>query len=384
MAPDDFEAPLAFTEDPDTAQAFVPDAEPDIVFTADAPLTLHIDEGPPGPTGPQGPTGATGAVGPPGRDGTDGRDGDRGPPGLTGTTGAAGATGAQGLQGNMGPPGSEGPEGEPGPRGPQGLKGDTGAQGLTGNIGPPGPEGPLGPEGRPGPQGGTGSDGRQGPIGATFWRAPDPEPIPALWRPGQAVTPVDQGGTGLAAVAVNTLLYGSGGQVLSVLAVNSTATNKFLRQVSSGAPSWQQPAGTDITVSAGSYTPTVTQSGSPTLLTSTARYFQIGKLVIVIGDIVINATGGALANNEISISLPVTAATPGLLSNGTCYLYDASADILYPCSARMNTTGSFTMLPVDQVANAYGAGGLVLGTLRFTAALAANDHIGFTVIYDAA
>ncbi len=58
--------------------------------------------------------------------------------------------------------------------------------------------------------------------------------------------PVSQGGTGLATVTSNTVPYGAGTSALSLTSVNATATNKFLRQVSSGAPSFEQILSTDI------------------------------------------------------------------------------------------------------------------------------------------
>lgn len=178
MAPDDFESPLTFVEDPDTTLPFV----------ADPSIVLNLDETPPdafdfnvdGPVstpvpGPTGATGAPGAQGPPGRDGEDGRDGDIGPPGNTGSAGSTGATGASGAQGVMGPPGVDGPEGEPGPRGVQGLTGLTGATGSTGVAGPPGPDGHDGEVGPYGPQGNPGAQGAAGPVGASFWVPPEPE-----------------------------------------------------------------------------------------------------------------------------------------------------------------------------------------------------------------
>lgn len=224
MAPDDFESPLSFVDDPNTALPFV--ADPSIVlnldetppdafdFNVDAPVVTLV-------VGPTGATGATGAQGPPGRDGEDGRDGDIGPPGNTGSAGSTGATGASGAQGVMGPPGVDGPEGEPGPRGPQGLTGLTGATGSTGVAGPPGPEGPegeaivgppgpqgaLGLQGPPGNQGAPGWDGADGevgplgppgnpgaqgavgPVGATFWVPQDDPPDEKIWVPGHSHIP---------------------------------------------------------------------------------------------------------------------------------------------------------------------------------------------------
>lgn len=199
---------------------------------------------------------------------------------------------------------------------------------------------------------------------------------------------VSRGGIGVGTLLDKGVLYGQGTSAVLALALNTTATNKFLRQVSSGAPSWESVTGADISATFTAYTPTITQSGTVTSYsTNTARYIQIGKLVIATGDVVINDAGSVAASNIISISLPVTAAASGLFANGVGYLYDSSTDTLYPFSVRMSAgvTTSFTMLPVDQVMAAYGGGGLfALGTLRFNAALANSDHLGWTVIYEAA
>lgn len=54
--------------------------------------------------------------------------------------------------------------------------------------------------------------------------------------------------------ATGDLVYATGNDAAAVLTANSTATNKYLRSVSSGAPSWQQVPYTDI-------------SGTPTFVT---------------------------------------------------------------------------------------------------------------------
>lgn len=146
-------------------------------------------------------------------------------------------------------------------------------------------------------------------------------------------------------------------------------------------------AGTDISATYSSYTPTVTQSGTVTSFsTNVARYQQVGKRVHVYGTLIINNAGTAAGANEIRISLPVNYAFPSSAvgAAGVGSLYDASADILYPFSVRLASATVFTMLPVDQIMTGYGAGGLVLGTLRFTAALATGDVINFDFSYEAA
>ena len=145
-------------------------------------------------------------------------------------------------------------------------------------------------------------------------------------------------------------------------------------------------AGTDVVADYAAYTPTVTQSGTVTsFTTNTVRWSQTGKTVHVSGALVINNAGTAAANNDISVSLPVNWATQALAGmGGTAQIYDSSADILYPAAIRITAAGSFKMVPVDQVATAYGAGGLYLGSLRFTAALATGDQIVFSLNYEAA
>lgn len=170
MAPDDFDAPLAFTEDVDSQQSFVADeaaeldyTEPDSNPIGFNPLAFDLLGLSPVPgyhviadasgnpiwapdVGATGATGATGAQGPPGNDGVDGEPGYPGPPGRDGATGATGATGVAGPQGVMGPPGPDGDVGPEGPLGPRGLQGETGTMGVQGVMGPPGflpPEVPV-------------------------------------------------------------------------------------------------------------------------------------------------------------------------------------------------------------------------------------------------
>ena len=55
-----------------------------------------------------------------------------------------------------------------------------------------------------------------------------------------------RGGTGAATLASNGVLYGNGAGAVQALAVNSTATNKFLTQSSSGTPAWNTIAAADL------------------------------------------------------------------------------------------------------------------------------------------
>lgn len=65
------------------------------------------------------------------------------------------------------------------------------------------------------------------------------------WRMISEIDPTLIALSGLS-TAANQIIYATGSDAFSMLSVNSTATNKFLRQVSSGAPSWQTLVAGDI------------------------------------------------------------------------------------------------------------------------------------------
>ncbi len=80
---------------------------------------------------------------------------------------------------------------------------------------------------------------------------------------------VTRGGIGVGTLASNGVLYGNGTSAVQALAVNSTATNKYLQQVSSGAPSWQTIPASEITSGAAltrtsDTNVTLTLGGAPT------------------------------------------------------------------------------------------------------------------------
>ena len=57
---------------------------------------------------------------------------------------------------------------------------------------------------------------------------------------------VNKGGTGATTFTANGVLYGNTQSAIQALAVNATATNKFLTQVSSGAPAWNTIVAGDL------------------------------------------------------------------------------------------------------------------------------------------
>jgi hypothetical protein len=73
---------------------------------------------------------------------------------------------------------------------------------------------------------------KTGDIVTGVWKA---TPVGVTW-----------GGTGRSTFAANAVLYGNTTSGLLATSVNAAATNKFLRQVSSGAPSFQTLVAGDI------------------------------------------------------------------------------------------------------------------------------------------
>ena len=72
-----------------------------------------------------------------------------------------------------------------------------------------------------------------------------------------SIQPLDATLTALAGLTIgaNELIYGTGADAFSMLSVNATATNKFLRQVSSGAPAWATLVAGDIPDVSATYQP---------------------------------------------------------------------------------------------------------------------------------
>jgi len=126
-----------------------------------------------------------------------------------------------------------------------------------------------------------------------------------------------------------------------------------------------------------SWTPTLTQGVNVTKTVTSARYIQIGK--IVIGSFFLIVTGAGTASNTIVMSLPVTAATNG--SRGTMTLYDSSSLNVYPgiFFVSTSTTAQFSTTQTAQLNSQQ-----YLGYANFTAGLAVSDQIEGSFIYEAA
>lgn len=99
-------------------------------------------------------------------------------------------------------------------------------------------------------------------------------------------------------IGTNELVYGTGADAFSMLAVNATGTNKFLRQVSSGAPSWEELAAGDIPDISATYQPL--DADLTTLAASTAWRVFYSNGSSVITELVLGANGTFLESNGAS------------------------------------------------------------------------------------
>lgn len=123
------------------------------------------------------------------------------------------------------------------------------------------------------------------------------------------------------------------------------------------------------------WTPTVTQSGSVTVTVTRARYSRYGRSIHFVALLAVTGTGTGA--NDVSVSLPVTAAASSI-PVGYGSIYDASANVSYhgPLVAATTTTGKM-------VATSGGTSGY-LGSVGFTAALANTDSVWIQGTYEAA
>ncbi len=122
-----------------------------------------------------------------------------------------------------------------------------------------------------------------------------------------ATLPVANGGTGAATLASNGVLYGNTTSAVQALAVNSSATNKFLTQSSSGAPAWNTIATGDlpITISSGTANINCAEVTNVSLCSdsNTVMYIRIGNNVHVAGEVDIDP--GATGNMVVRLDLPI-------------------------------------------------------------------------------
>ena len=132
------------------------------------------------------------------------------------------------------------------------------------------------------------------------------------------------------------------------------------------------------TLAWGSYTPTLTQSATVTKTVTYAKYFQVGKIVVVVWDLAV--TGAGTANNAVLVGLPVTAASAATKPVGGGMINDASVPTNITGLPYLNSTTTFGYLDTTAAAN------VVLGQTgaAFAAALASPDAVRGFAIYEAA
>jgi hypothetical protein len=125
------------------------------------------------------------------------------------------------------------------------------------------------------------------------------------------------------------------------------------------------------------YTPTLTQSATPTKTVTYAHYGRAGRLIYGNVRLDITATPGTAANALI-VGLPVAAhASIGNVPIGTGWISDSSASLFYSGVLVAQTTTTALIYPSAGGAN-------VLGITGFTAAIASGDIVGFSFCYEAA
>lgn len=125
------------------------------------------------------------------------------------------------------------------------------------------------------------------------------------------------------------------------------------------------------------YTPPLTQSGAVTK-TSTAAWFQAGKLTIAYWALAVTGTG--TANNPVTVGLP-TAAKTGSAAYCSGNIVDASAVTNNPGVVLLSTTSVVAYLDSTQATGAVRLGNT--GT-AFSAALAPGDTVSGFAVYEAA
>lgn len=127
------------------------------------------------------------------------------------------------------------------------------------------------------------------------------------------------------------------------------------------------------------WSPTLTQSAAVSYTANLNRYRQIGDIVFFVADLAVTSTG--VANNIITISLPVTAVNTAA-AGGTGYVRDASAGgALVAGIAHMQSTTTVALLDatVSTATLRHGQTGAA-----FAAALASGDSVKITGFYEKA
>jgi hypothetical protein len=120
------------------------------------------------------------------------------------------------------------------------------------------------------------------------------------------------------------------------------------------------------------WSPTITQSNTPTKTTNDARYMRFGRLIIAYMDVAFTSSG--TASNNIVCTLPVTARTMG----GT----PAIGTFRYFDSGSTNHAGTAVYASTTTCVFVYDAFGSSMGNTDF--AIANGDSLSVQFTYEAA
>jgi hypothetical protein len=176
--------------------------------------------------------------------------------------------------------------------------------------------------------------------------------------------------SGLASDAVTTAKILDGNVTTAKIADAAVTTAKLEASV--------QATLTEVEAAWTTWTPTLTQDTTVTKTVTLARYVQVGKTVHFVCVLAVTGTGSA--GDEITITLPVTAAWSGSSIPGSGYLYDDSIGVNHHGNPFLKSTTTVGLHPAQGSAVGLGLLGLVL----FTAALASGDTFTISGTYEAA
>lgn len=124
----------------------------------------------------------------------------------------------------------------------------------------------------------------------------------------------------------------------------------------------------------GSWTPTVTQTGSVTVTNTYSRLQRFGRYIS--GWFSLSVTGSGSAGTPVIVSAPLTAAQ-GDIPVGTAQLYDTSSNGYFHVGLHLESTSTFSLR------DASGTGDQRLGVDNFIAGLASGDLIKGQFHYEA-
>lgn len=127
------------------------------------------------------------------------------------------------------------------------------------------------------------------------------------------------------------------------------------------------------------YTPTLNQSNTVTATVTRAVWARYGRTIHF--QVFLAVTGTGTANNQVTVSLPATAASSGFTVIGGGYISDSSAG---PANYVGITYLASTTTAGLQSTNSTALGLLGFSGTPFTAALASGDTITIAGTYEAA